>query len=246
MFLESEGEANEVRAELEAGGDFAQLADLLSLEATSKEKKGDFGWHPEGVLTLTLGTSLVDEYAFSAEAGALSPPIYDETRTKTVGYWLVKVVERDDEAKKAKVKVMLLGSEQEANEVRARLEAGEDFATLAKELSQHDESKEAGGDFEVAQGDVNSTFSNFVFGSEFDVLSQPIRDDVVSTKGGYWLVKVSEIEDNRQVADEDRDLLKGDAFNKWVEGLFNDPANKITSHLDDSKKAFAVSHVLGD
>ncbi len=139
MFLESESQANEVRARLEAGEDFTQLAGELSLDTTSKEKKGDLGWHPEGVLTLTLGTSLVDEYAFSAEAGALSQPILDETKTKTVGYWLIKVVSRDEEAKTAQVKVMLLGSEQEANEVRARLEAGEDFATLAKELSQHAE-----------------------------------------------------------------------------------------------------------
>jgi peptidyl-prolyl cis-trans isomerase SurA len=246
MFLGSEDKANEVRGMLEAGEDFSQLAGLLSLDTTTEDNKGDLGWHPEGILTSTLGTSLVDEYAFSAEAGVLSQPIYDETKTKTGGYWLVKVLERDDEAKTAKIKVMLLGSEQEANEVRARLEAGEDFATLAKELSDHEASKESGGDFEVSKGEISSTFSDFVFGSELDELSQPIRDDVQTTKGGYWLVRVSEIDDNRQITDDDRNLLKGEVFDKWVEGLFNDPANRIESYLDTRKKAWAVAYVLKD
>lgn len=246
MFLESESQANEVGARLEAGEDFSQLAGELSLDTTSKDKKGDLGWRPEGVLPLLLENNVVEEYAFSAEAGVLSQPIYDEAKIKAVGYWLVKVVYRDDETKRAKVKVMLLGSEQEASELRVRLEADEDFATLAKELSLHEESKANGGDFDVAEGMVSPTFSDFVFNSELDVLSPPIRDDKQSSKGGYWLVKVSEIDSNRQVADEDRNLLKNDAFNKWTEGLFEDPANKITSYLDEGKKLFAISHVLRD
>jgi parvulin-like peptidyl-prolyl isomerase len=246
MFLESESQAEEVRARLEAGEDFTQLAGELSLDTTSKEKEGDLGWHPEGVLTLTLETSLVDEYASTTEAAALSPPIFEESKTKPVGYWLIKVLERDEEAETAKTEVILLGSEQEAGEVRARLEAGEDFATLAQEFSQHGTSNELGGDFDVSPGTMSEAFDDFVFNSELDVLSQTIRDDTVYTKGGYWLVKVSEIEDNRQVADEDRDLLLNDAFNKWVEGLFADPENMITNYIDDSKRLFAISHVLRD
>lgn len=246
MFLESDGQVGEVKARLEAGEDFSELAGELSLDTTTKDEKGDLGWHPEGVLTLTSGTSLVDEYAFSAEAGALSPPIYDEAKTKPVGYWLLEVLERDMETKGAKVKMLLLGSEQEANEVRARLEAGEDFATLAKEFSQHAKSKENGGDFDISQGTMGEAFDEFVFGAELGVLSQPIRDDKQTTTGGYWLVKVSETDSNRQVSDEDRNSLKSDAFNKWVDGLLDNPDNKITSHLDEGKKLFAISHVLRD
>ncbi len=244
MFLESESQAEEVRARLEAGEDFTQLAGELSLDTTSKEKEGDFGWLPEVILPLLLENDIVSEYAFTAEAGVLSQPIFEENRIKAVGYWLIKVLERDEEAQTAKTKVMLLGSEQEASEVRARLEAGEDFATLAQEFSQHNTSNEQGGDFDVSQGTMSEAFDDFVFNSELDVLSQPIRDDKVYTKGGYWLVKVSEIDSNRQIADEYRDLLEDDAFNKWVEGLFDDPENKIESYIDEMKKLFAISHVL--
>jgi parvulin-like peptidyl-prolyl isomerase len=244
MFLESEQQVNDVSARLEAGEDFSELAGELSLDKTTKDEKGDLGWHPEGILTSTLGTPLIDEYAFSAEAGVLSPPIFDETRTKPVGYWLIEVLERDEEAGGAKVKLMLLGSEQQANEVRAKLEAGEDFATLAKEFSQHAKSKDNGGDFDISQGTMGEAIDNFVFGAELGVLSQPIRDDTQSTSGGYWLVEVSEIDNNRQISDEDRNSLKTEAFTKWVDELFNDPNNKITSYMDENKRLFAVSHVL--
>jgi len=247
MFLESEQQANEVRARLEAGEDFSTLAgdDKLSLDAQCKEKKGDFDWRPEGVLTLMFNTPVLDDYAFNCEAGVLSQPILDETKIKMVGYWLIKVVSRDEEAKTAQVKVMLLASEQEANEVRARLEAGGDFATLAKELSQHDASKENGGDFEVSKDMMSPAFNDFVFNTELGVLSQPIRDDTVSTEGGYWLLKVVDIDENRQITDDDRDLLKADALDKWVEGLFDDPKNKVESYLDDEKKAWAIQHAIG-
>lgn len=245
MFLESESQVNEVRARLEAGEDFAQLAGELSLDATCKEKKGDLGWRPEGILSLMFATPVLDEYAFNCEVGVLSQPIYDENKTKSVGYWLIKVSERDEGAKTAKVKVMLLGSEQEANDVRARLEAGGDFAILAKALSQHDASKENGGDFDVSEDTMSSAFNEFVFSSEFGVLSQPIRDDTVSTKGGYWLLKVADIDNDRQITDEDRDLLKADVLSKWVKALEDDPKNKVESYLDEEKKAWAIWHAIG-
>lgn len=248
MFLESESQANEGRARLEAGeGDFAELAGELSLDAICKAKEGDLGWRPEGVLPLLLKTSILDEHAFNCEAGVLSQPIYDETKTKMVGYWLIEVEFRDEEVEQAQVKVMLLASEQEANEVRARLEAGEDFAELAGKYSQHDESRENGGDFEVLSLDMmSSVFNEFVFDPEVELetLSQPIRDEVADTEGGYWLIKVVDIDDNRQIEEEDRDLLKADALTKWVEALWDDPDNKIESYLDDEKKEWAILHAI--
>jgi hypothetical protein len=257
MFLESESQVNEVKARLEAGEDFTALAAELSLDATCKEKSGDLGWRPEGALYLLIDSSVLEENAFTCEVGALSQPIYEETKTKAVGYWLIEVVERNEvtaaetetEAEtQATVKVMLLASEQQANEVRARLEAGEDFATLATEFSQHSASKDNGGEFEVTStGTVSSAFDAFVFDPEVELatLSQPIRDEEMNTTGGYWLIKVVAIDDNRQIEKESRDLLKSDALSKWVSGLLDDPDNNVVSYLDDEKKQWAISHILG-
>ena len=52
MFLESEAQANEVIARIEAGEDFGELAAELSLDDVTKEAEGDLGWCPLGVLPL--------------------------------------------------------------------------------------------------------------------------------------------------------------------------------------------------
>ncbi len=247
MLLESESQATEIIAELEAGGDFAELAGELSLDDFSKDEKGDLGWHPEDILTALLGTSIPDEYAFSGEVGVLSEPIYDETITKEVGYWLIKVLDRDEESGDAYVQAILLGSEEEAQEVTARLEAGEDFAELAMELSQHDASKESGGDLGwLVPAMMSSAFDEFVFDAEIELgtLSEPIKDDTVTTKGGYWLLKVVDEDEDRQIEDDDRDSLKGKLLGEWVTGLW-DNADIDDSYLDSEKMQWAIQRAVG-
>jgi len=251
MLLESESQAIEVRARLESGEDFAELAGELSLEGISKNKEGDLGWHPKHILTALLGTSIPDEYAFGCEVGELSQPLYDETITKRVGYWLIKVLEREEESGEAHVQAILLGSEEEAQDVRARLEASEDFdkdfAELAGELSQHDASRESGGDLGwLTPGTMCPAFDEFVFDAEIELgmLSEPIRDDTVITKGGYWLLKVVDEDEDRQIEDDDRVLLKGKFLNEWVWGLW-DNAEIDDSYLDSEWKTWAVERAIG-
>ena len=245
MFLESEEQASETRAKLENDEEFTDLAKELSLDSFSKENEGDLGWRPEDVLTELLTTSVVEEYAFSSDVEVLSQPLYDEDKTKNVGYWIIKVLDRREEPEEAEVQVILLSSEEQAQTVRTRLEAGEDFATLAQELSQHDASKEDGGNVGWITPDMmSSTVDEFVFNTEPE-LSQPLRDEDVWTIGGYWLVKVIDVDDNREIEDEDRDLLKAKAFNEWVLALWDNPENEIDdSFLDAERKEWAIWKVL--
>ena len=247
MLLESESQAIEVRARLESGEDFAELAGELSLEDVSKNNEGDLGWYPKHILTALLGTSIPDEYAFGCEVGELSQPLYDETITKEVGYWLIKVLEREEESDEAHVQAILLGSEEETQDVRARLESGEDFAELAGELSQHGASKESGGNLGwLTPGTMSSVFDEFAFNAEIELetLSETIRDDTVTTKGGYWLLKVVDEDEDRQIEDDDRDLLKGKLLNEWVLGLW-DNAEIDDSYLDSEWKTWAVERAIG-
>jgi len=248
MFLESESQAVSTRARLAEGEDFATLASEVSLYDASQNGDGDFGWHPQDILTDWFGLSIVDDYAFSAEAGALSQPLFDEERTKDVGYWLAEVLERDSDktGELYHVQVMLLGSEAEAQDIRALLEGGEDFANLAKEYSQHSASKEDGGDLGwLATDDIQENLKDFILNSEAGTLSEPVRDEMSVTKGGYWLVKVVAKEDSRSISDEDRDFLKNKALSDWITSLSDDPEDKVESYLDSDKKAWAVDKALG-
>lgn len=248
MLLESESQVTEVRLRLEDGESFTELAGELSLESLSREENGDLDWRPEGILTILLGTSVIDEYAFNSEVGISNQPIYDEEIIKGVGYWIVKVLDREAEPEEADVQVILLGSEEEAQEVKTRLEAGGDFATLVQEFSQH-ESKGSDGEISGVTPDMMSlALSEFVFDPELELetVSEPIRDDTAFTKGGYWLVKVMDIDDNRQIEDRDRDLLKAEAFADWVEALWDNPENEIESYLDAGRKAWAIDRAVGN
>jgi len=248
MLLESEQQATEVKAKLDNDESFAELAEELSLDYLSKTNQGDLGWHPEDILNELLKPTIV-EYAFSSEVGVLSQPIYDEELIKAVGYWLIMVLERNEDEEEAHVQAMLLGSEEEAQNVKARQEAGEDFATLAKELSQLDGVEENEGDLGMlTPGIVSPTFDEFVFNPELELemLSEPIRDDAITTKGGYWLIKMVDKDENRPIDDNDRNLLKAKALDDWVSSLLDDPENEVDdSYLDNEKKAWAIEQAMG-
>lgn len=248
MLLESESQAVSARARLVEGEDFNTLASELSLDDLSPEGDGDFGWHLKGMLSERFVLSELEDYAFSAEVGSLSQPLYDEVRAKSIGYWLAEVLEKDEDEQGElfHVQVMLLGSEEEAQGIKARLESGEDFAALAEEHSQHTPSQEDGGDLgSLAPDDIQEALKDFVLNSEVGTLSEPVRDDTVVTRGGYWLVRVVEKEDSRQISDEDRNFLKANALNDWVNSLWDDPENEVESYLDSEKKAWAIEKVLG-
>ncbi len=244
MFLESESQAQEIRARLEAGEDFTELADELSLDGLSE--KGDLGWQSKDVLTILLETPILGEHAFSAEVGALSQPIYDEDKTKGIGYWLIEVLEREEDEEEASVQAMVLESEEEAWEVRARLEAGEDFATLSEEFSQLAVAEKGGYLGLLAPGMMTSAFDEAVFDAKLEpgTLSEPVKDEAIITRGGYWLLKVLDKADNRQIEEADRDLLKAKALSDWVSALWDNPENIVESYLDDEKKAWAIERTL--
>jgi peptidyl-prolyl cis-trans isomerase C len=75
--------ANEVKGELEDGGDFAALAAEHSQDPSNKDQGGDLGCVPEGQFVPEF-----DEAAFGAEEGELLGPVETE-----FGYHLIEVTE---------------------------------------------------------------------------------------------------------------------------------------------------------
>jgi len=249
MFLESEAQANEVIDRIEAGEDFTALAAELSLDEATKGAAGDLGWRPLGVLPFVVESTVLEDIAFNAEVGVLSPPILEETKPKQVGYWLIEVIEVDEtvDPVRAEVRRILVGSEQEANDIRDRLEAGEDFAELAAEFSLDTLSNTLGGEITLSPGESTAAFDIYVFGLEVEwgVLSQPILDIEGSSTGGYWLIEVVASEIARELDEENRLILKNDALNNWIEGLSANPENNIVNHLDEEKIQWAVNYISG-
>jgi hypothetical protein len=247
MLLESEAQANEVRSRLENSDNFTELAGEFSLDYFSKFNRGDYGWHPEDILNELLPDHILD-YISNAKVETLSRPIYDEETEKGVGYWLVKILDINEEEEEAHVNLMLLGSEKEAQSVIDKLNAGDDFADVAIDFSKLDGVEENEGEFLLSPGMTSSTVDEYVFAPEvaLNTLSEPIRDETVATQGGYWLVKIAKREMDREIEDEDRDFLTIKALNEWVSSLWDNPANNIDhSYLDEDKKTWAIEQAIG-
>jgi peptidyl-prolyl cis-trans isomerase C len=140
--------------------------------------------------------------------------------------------EASDEQKAAKRK--------KAEELLKRARAGEDFAKLAKENSDDPGSKDKGGEYQFARGQMVPEFEAAAFSLKTNEVS-----DVVTTQFGYHIVKLSEKIPAKKVelakvAPEVRDYLKQQEMQKrqqdlqdYLEKLKKDSAVEI---LDDTLK----------
>ncbi|MFA6000939.1 MAG: peptidyl-prolyl cis-trans isomerase [Thermoleophilia bacterium] len=125
-----------------------------------------------------------------------------------------------------KVKHILVKDEATANAVVARLNAGEDFAVIAKEVSIDPGTKDKGGDL----GDVPSTGSGFVaeFETAMKALAAGQTSAPVKTQFGYHIIRVETITPAKQKTFEEskEDIKQGlymenqrTAFEAWFESV---------------------------
>jgi hypothetical protein len=251
MLVESERVANEVRNRLQSGDNFTALAGEFAQNYYSKNvNKGDFGWHPEAILKEQLGSLIPIDYAFGAEAGALSSPLYDEEAYMQLGYWLLRVNDRPT-ADSANVSGLLISSRELAERIKARLEAGEDLGPIADKYSNYSLSKDKHGEMGIIpeSENISEPFNGYVFNPETELgkWSDPIREDNYWSKSGYWLVKVVDKDDDRKLSTDDRTYLIGKLLNDWLSNLWSDPENKVDdSFLTDELKQWAIDQALQD
>jgi len=233
MLVESQEVATELIAEIKAGGNFSALAKEFSCNSSVK---GDLGWLPEELMP----NSLIANAAFNLTPGEIIHSIYDGTATKNVGYWLIEVTDKQDGNITARA--MLLGSEAEAEQVKAELAAGGNFSALAGNYSQH-KSKTAGGELGLLkQGDMGSNaFDTVAFNLTLNEVSEPVKDTSVQTTGGYWLVMVIDRGDHELEETVKNDLIDN-RFNDSLEAWKKN--STIENLLDVENRAWAISQVL--
>lgn len=231
MLVESRKVAYDVIARMESGSDFTALVDEFSC---NPQAEGDLGWLPRELIS----NPLVGDAAFDLEPGEVRS-VHDESAGKSVGYWLIEVTEKDTE-KGIKARAILLGSRQEADEVKAQL-TSDNFAELADQYSQY-QGEEAGGELGwLKQGDMNSdAFDEIAFDLDLNIISEPVKDGTVQTKDGYWIVKVLEKGDH-ELGENAREGLTMKSSDAWFKEQQEN--STIENYLDEEKRNWAVDKV---
>jgi len=237
MFVESEQVANAVLGRVSSGGNFTELVREFSYDNVTKKYDGNLGWLPEELMPQTIAGT------FNLTHGEVSQPIHDNSTSKDIGYWLTKVNEKDPE-KGINVSAMLLGSEQEAVQIKTELDAEDNFTKLAKNYSQHS-SKYKGGELGWLKAnetnDFSDAFNEVAFQLPVDEVSEPVKDETVQTKGGYWIVKVLDKE-QRELDNDVREVLKNKRFSAWLDQQREN--STIENKLDSTRMAWAAAEVI--
>ena len=85
ILVKTKAEAESIRAQLLKGANFADLAKKYSIDTGSKNKGGDLGWFPRGIMTPNF-----EKAAFSLKVGQISQPIQTQ-----FGYHIIEVLAKD-------------------------------------------------------------------------------------------------------------------------------------------------------
>lgn len=133
---------------------------------------------------------------------------------------------------------ILVDSVEKAQEVKEKLDAGSDFAEMAKEYSMDESNKNQGGELGFfARGAMVPEFENTAFSLEVGEISDPVQ-----TQYGYHIIKAEEkieAEEARyeEVKEEIKDTLKEqktpEAYNTWIQAKRDE--YEVENTLQDDK-----------
>ena len=141
------------------------------------------------------------EYREMVEAGLLSQWASD-------GF--VRAV--PDAADQVRVRQIQVGAREDADKVVERLNAGEDFATVAKEMSSDTATKDAGGEKGwVALDELDPSYAAKVFALEAGQRSEPLEG-----QGGFSIIEVEEKQAGRTLESTQRTTLGSRYYSLWL------------------------------
>ena len=112
-----------------------------------------------------------------------NPAKFERPETVRAAHILISTVDKATQQPVAPAKKK--EKEQLAKQVKARAEKGEDFAKLAKEFSEDPGSKDKGGEYTFARGEMVPEFETAAFSLKTNQVS-----DTVETRYGYHVIKL--------------------------------------------------------
>jgi len=138
------------------------------------------------------------------------------------------------EEEQVRARHILVETEDEAKKVKGKLDAGEDFADLAKEYSL-DDSKDSGGELGFfSKGNMVKEFEDAAFSLDTNEISEPVKSEF-----GYHIIQLEERKDAKEATlDEVKDQIKdailnnkiNEAYPAWYQEVLKE--NKVENYLN--------------
>lgn len=174
---------------------------------------------------------IVAEYESGLNSGRYQTPEVRSARHILIGV----DADADEDSVEAK--------RQEALAVIERLKSGEDFATLAKDLSADPGSANKGGDLgEVIRGVMVPAFENAVYSQALNEIGQPVK-----TRFGFHIIRVDDIKSaQKKPLDQVRNEIKTSLRTTRAQSEYSDVLVKLTDLSEESPDSLTgVAQELG-
>jgi peptidyl-prolyl cis-trans isomerase SurA len=212
---QAQEKANDILSQLKEGGDFNQIA-VSTSDGQQALSGGDLGWRKAGELP-----TLFAELAPRMKPGDLSHLIRSPS-----GFHIIKLIDHrtgqqhivtQTRVRHILVRPSALTPDQKAEEllydIKRRLAAGEDFAALARSISEDKATAAAGGDLGwVEPGEMIPDFEKAM-----DRLRPGSIGDPVKTRFGWHLIEVLERREHDNTEEFTREKARDVIYQRKIE-----------------------------
>ncbi len=156
--------------------------------------------------------------------------------------------EHKDELDKLYASHILVETAEEATEIKAKIDEGEDFAALAEEFSTDEMTKIVGGEL----GEISVKYSGF--DEDFMAALQELEvgevSEPVETQFGFHIIKLTDVKEGADaLKDEIAEILFNEEYMKYTSDLRDNAEIKFNDEEvkeEDKKDAEAVSEEAGE
>jgi hypothetical protein len=146
----------------------------------------------------------------------------------------------------SKVEVIATQTEADAKQAVDRINAGEDFATVAKAVSKETDVQTTGGLHDYGpQGSFNSAYDDYAFSGEIGKLSAPLSSG--GTNAAFYVVRVIDRSD-QPVKESQKPTIADKQYADWLKNTQDElqSAGQITRAWEQQAQSDALNAVIAD